>query len=159
MASRLAFQERRIGLQLGGRPVVEQHVEAGVKEIAPATDEMIEQSLLMIEQPVVTAIELVDLRQPGVLAQQIGHGAALKPFAMEAPLACWHRAASGASIANGLSAAPWPICWARTPGWRRSTSSIAVTTGCSIISRLCSIISSVAGAISLTPASTCCSTT
>src|SRR5260370_41219119 len=45
------------------------------------------------------------------------------------------------------------------PGWRRSTSSIAVTTGCSIISQLCSSISSVAGAISLTPASPCFSPT
>jgi len=41
VTSLVAFRERRIGLEIGARQVVEQHVEAGVKEIAPATDEMI----------------------------------------------------------------------------------------------------------------------
>jgi hypothetical protein len=34
---------------------------------------------------------------------------------------------------GGFSAVPWPICWARMPGWPRSTSCTAVTTGCSTI--------------------------
>ena len=34
-----------------------------------------------------TAIQLVDLGQPGILAQQIGQGAALKPLAVQAPFA------------------------------------------------------------------------
>ena len=36
---------------------------------------------------IVTAVELVDLRQSDILAQQVGHGAALEPLAMQAPLA------------------------------------------------------------------------
>src|SRR6516165_4125811 len=44
--------------------------------------------------------------------------------------ACWRRAANGACIVSGFSAARWPICWVRMPGWRKSTSCTAVTTGC-----------------------------
>jgi hypothetical protein len=46
------------------------------------------------------------------------------------PIACWRRAANGGCTASGFGAVPWPICWARTPGWPRSTSCTAVTTGC-----------------------------
>jgi len=45
-------------------------------------------------------------------------------------IACWRRAASGGCTVNGFSAAPWPICWARMRGSPRSTSCIAVMTGC-----------------------------
>jgi len=38
---------------------------------------MIEDRRLVHEQPVMTAIQLVDLGQPGILAQQIGQSAAL----------------------------------------------------------------------------------
>src|SRR5215469_16474702 len=48
---------------------------------------MIEHRLLVPEQPVVTAVKLVDFRQPGILAQQIGQRAALKPLTMQAPFA------------------------------------------------------------------------
>ena len=39
------------------------------------------------EQPVMTAIQLVDLGQPGILAQQIGQSAALKPLTVQPPFA------------------------------------------------------------------------
>ena len=39
---------------------------------------MIKDRLFVRQQPVVTAVQLVDLGQPGTLAQQIGQGAALK---------------------------------------------------------------------------------
>jgi hypothetical protein len=39
------------------------------------------------EQPVLTAVQLVDFRQPGIFAQQVGQRAALKPLTMQAPLA------------------------------------------------------------------------
>src|SRR5437868_10449463 len=45
------------------------------------------------------------------------------------PIACWRRAANGGCTASGFTAVPWPICWARMPGWPRSTSCTAVTTG------------------------------
>jgi hypothetical protein len=34
----------------------------------------------VFEQPIVRAVELVDLRQFDVLAQEVGHGAAIEPF-------------------------------------------------------------------------------
>jgi hypothetical protein len=40
------------------------------------------------------------------------------------------RAANGACIVSGFGAARWPTCWAKMPGWPRSTSCTAVTTGC-----------------------------
>src|SRR5271170_7638151 len=51
------------------------------------------------------------------------------------PIACWRRAANGGCTASGSGAVPWPICWARMPDWPRSTSCIAVTTGCWCTSR------------------------
>ena len=48
---------------------------------------MIEDRLLVHEQPVMTAVQLVDLGQPGILAQQIGQSAALKPLAVQPPFA------------------------------------------------------------------------
>ena len=49
-------------------------------------------------------------------------------------------AANGAYIVNGFNAARWPICWARMPVWRKSTSCTAVTTGCWPTSKPSSII-------------------
>jgi hypothetical protein len=43
---------------------------------------MIEDRLLVGQQSVMTAIQLVDLGESGILAQQIGQGAALKPLAV-----------------------------------------------------------------------------
>src|SRR5271156_1436901 len=51
------------------------------------------------------------------------------------PIACWRRAANGGCTASGFGAVPWPICWARTQGWPKSTSCTAVTTGCWCTSR------------------------
>src|SRR6202045_4023608 len=51
------------------------------------------------------------------------------------PIACWRRAANGGCTASGFGAVPWPICWARTQGWPRSTSCTAVTIGCWCTSR------------------------
>src|SRR6266511_3352906 len=48
---------------------------------------MIEQSLLVLEQPVVTAIELVNLGKPKIPAEQIGNRAGLEPLAVQSPLA------------------------------------------------------------------------
>src|SRR6266446_808880 len=87
VASLVAFGKRRIGLEIGAGQIVEQHIEADVEQVAPAPDQMIEQGLLVFEQPVVTAIQLVDFGQPEVFAEQIGLGTALKPFAMQPPLA------------------------------------------------------------------------
>src|SRR6266478_1595804 len=68
-------------------------------------------------------------------------------------------AASGACIVSGFSAALWPTCWAKMPGWRKSTSCTAVTTGCWCTSKRSSIIWWGGGAICSISATTCCSTT
>jgi hypothetical protein len=47
---------------------------------------VIKDRLLVHQQPVVTAVQLVDLGQPGVIAQQIGQGTALKPLTVQTPL-------------------------------------------------------------------------
>src|SRR6202043_99169 len=64
-----------------------QDVERNVEQVAPTPDKMVERRLFVFEQPIVTAVELVDLRQSDILAQQVGHGAALEPLAMQAPFA------------------------------------------------------------------------
>jgi len=48
---------------------------------------VVEQRPLVRQQPVVAAVQLVDLGQPRVLAQKVGQGAALEPLAVQAPLA------------------------------------------------------------------------
>ena len=42
-----------------------------------------------------TAVQFVDLCEPGILAQQKGQRVALKPLAVEAPLAAWRELAIG----------------------------------------------------------------
>ena len=94
-AALVAFRKRRIRLEIGAGQIVEQHVVADVEQVAPAPHQVIEDRLLVRQQPVVTAIQLVDLGQPGILAQQIGQGAALKPLTMQPPLAARRQQAVG----------------------------------------------------------------
>src|SRR5947207_208892 len=70
----------------------------------------------------------------------------------------WRRAASGDCTVSGFSAARWPTCWAKMPGWRKSTSCTAVTTGCWGTSKRSSIIWWGGGAICSISATTFCST-
>ena len=71
----VAFRKWWIGLEIGARQVVEQHVVADIEQIAPPPHQMIEDRLLVHQQPVVTAVQLVDFRQPGIFAQQVGQRA------------------------------------------------------------------------------------
>src|SRR5205807_8921016 len=83
----VAFRKRRIRLEVGARQVVEQHVVADVEQVAPPPHQVIEDRLLVRQQPVMAAIQLVDLGKPCVLAQQIGQSAALKPLTVQPPFA------------------------------------------------------------------------
>jgi hypothetical protein len=98
-AALVAFWKRPIRFEIGARQIVEQHVVADVEQVSPPSHQMIEDRLLVGEQSVMTTIQLVDLGEPGILAQEIGQGAALKPLAVQPPLA-----ARGPS-AHGLD--PW----------------------------------------------------
>src|SRR5215472_9294654 len=91
----VAFRKWWIGLEIGARQVIEQHVVADIEQIAPPPHQMIEDRLLVHQQPVVTAVQLVDFRQPGTFAQQVGQRAALKPLTMQAPLAAGRQQAVG----------------------------------------------------------------
>ena len=86
-AALVVFVLRRIGFEIGAGQVVEQDVEAGVEEIAPAIDEMGEQRLLVGEQKVMAGVELVGLGEAEVTAEQIGERALAEPLAMQEPLA------------------------------------------------------------------------
>ena len=74
---------------------MEQHVVADIEQIAPPRRQMIEDRLLVQQQPIVTAVQLVDFRQPGIFAQQVGQSAALKPLAVQPPFAAWRQQAVG----------------------------------------------------------------
>src|SRR5271169_6562845 len=86
-AALVAFRKRRIRLEISARQIVEQHVVADVEQVSPPPRQVIKDRLLMHQQPVVTAVQLLDLGQPCVLTQQIGQGTALKPLTVQPPLA------------------------------------------------------------------------
>ena len=81
---------RQIGgvdLEIRAGQIVEQHIEGGVEQIAPALGQMREQLLFVSEQQVVTVVELVRFREAEVGPQEVGHGAVEEPLAMQPPLA------------------------------------------------------------------------
>jgi len=78
---------RGVDFEVGAGQVVEQHVEAGVEQVAPAGDQMAEQLLLVGQQTVMTGVELVGFGQGEVRAQQIGQGALFEPVPVKLPLA------------------------------------------------------------------------
>src|SRR5205814_6187331 len=86
-AALVALRTWRIRLEISARQVVEQHVVADVEQVSPPPRQVIKDRLLVHQQPIVTAVQLVDLGQPGILTQQIGHGTALKPLTVQPPLA------------------------------------------------------------------------
>jgi hypothetical protein len=94
-AALVAFRKRRIRLEVCARQVVEQHVVADVEQIAPPHRQVIEDRLLVDQQPIMAAIQLVDLGKPRILAQEVGERAAEKPLAVQAPLAAWRQQATG----------------------------------------------------------------
>ena len=68
-------QIRGVHFEIRAGQIVEQHLEIGVEQIAPALRQMREQRILMGEQQVMTGVELVRLGQAEIRTQQIGHGA------------------------------------------------------------------------------------
>lgn len=86
-AALVAVGEWRVGFEVGAGQVVEQHVEAGIEQVTPALLQMPEQRILMGQQAIMAGVELVDLRQIGARAQQIGERGAVEPLPVEPPLA------------------------------------------------------------------------
>jgi hypothetical protein len=63
--------QRWIGLEVRAREVIQEHIEAGVEQIPPPSHQVIEQRLLVLEQPVVTGVERVNVGKRGIGTQQI----------------------------------------------------------------------------------------
>src|SRR5207248_6155339 len=121
------------GLEISARQIVEQHVVADVEQVAPPSRQVIKDRLFVYQQPVVTAVQLVDLGQAGILAQQIGQGTALKPLTVQPPFAARRQQAIGDQD-EGLdpSASPCgstPAASTRTdPAAARATASAPAST-------------------------------
>jgi hypothetical protein len=77
----------RVHFEIRAGQIVQQHVEIGVEQVAPALRQMRKQRVLVREQEVVAGIELVRLGQAEVRADEIGHRAVAEPFPMQPPLA------------------------------------------------------------------------
>jgi hypothetical protein len=86
-ASFVALGERRLGLEIRAGQIVEQQIEARGEQVAPPLREVFEQRLLVLQKPVVTAVELVDLGEPEIAAQKIGQRGPFEPLPMQPPLA------------------------------------------------------------------------
>jgi hypothetical protein len=80
-------QIRRVDLEISTGQIVEQHIEIGVEQVAPALRQMREQRLLVGQQKVMAGIQLVRLRQSKIRPQQVAHSAVAEPFAVQLPLA------------------------------------------------------------------------
>ena len=78
---------RHVALKIGAGQIVQQHVKSDAEQCLPAFAQKAEQPLLVRHQLVQAAVQLVALHQPVVFAQQIRHGAPLKPFSVQPPLA------------------------------------------------------------------------
>ncbi len=78
---------RRIAFEISAGQIIEQHIEARIEQGFPAFREVGEQGLLVLQKLIQAAVELVALRQPGVLAQKIADGAPVPPLPMQPPLA------------------------------------------------------------------------
>jgi len=89
---------------------------------------MIEDRLLVHQQPVVTAVQFVDLGQPSILAQQIGQSAALKPLTVQPPFAARRPSAHGLDGVDGPLTASVCQSWVVDNTNRREPSMKEVTT-------------------------------
>src|SRR5258708_4938073 len=106
----------RGALKIRARQIVQEHVKARVEEVFPALLQMGKERLLMLQQPPVALVELVNLGQRKVFSEQIGHGASVKPLAVQAPLAARiDQAVSAKSLehqipAGAFASAGKPLC-------------------------------------------------
>jgi len=78
-----------VGLEVGAGQVVQQHIESGAEELAPAAHEEPEQFVLVLDQLVQAAVQGVLLGQGEVRIQQVGHGTGIEPLAVQPPLGSW----------------------------------------------------------------------
>jgi len=87
VAALIVFICRWIGFEVRAREIIQEHIEARVEQIPPATYQVIEHGLFVRKQPVVTTVERMDVGKRGIGAKQITERTPLKPVPMQAPLA------------------------------------------------------------------------
>lgn len=86
-AARVILVGRHGGFEVGAGQVIEEHLEAGVEQVAPALAQMPEELLLVRQQQVEAAIERVILRRPFADPEQIGQRCRREPMPMQPPFA------------------------------------------------------------------------
>ena len=83
----VVFLHRRIALKIRARQIVQQYVVSRVEQVPPTLRQMREESRLVRQEKIMTTVELVWIGPREVRPQQIGHRTAVKPLAMQPPLA------------------------------------------------------------------------
>jgi hypothetical protein len=83
----IALRKGRFGLEIGAGQIVEQDIEGGVEQIAPALRQMIEHGLLMRQEKIVAEVKLMALGEREILPEKIGERALAVPFPMKPPFA------------------------------------------------------------------------
>jgi hypothetical protein len=73
-------------LEVGAGEIIEQHVEARLKQLLPALPQVFKQGGLMLQNPIQAAIQPVLLRYREAGSQQIPHGALVKPLPVQPKL-------------------------------------------------------------------------
>ena len=73
-------------LEVGAGEIIEQHVEARLKQLLPALPQVFKQGGLMLQNPIQAAIQSVLLRYREARSQQIPHGALVKPMPVQSKL-------------------------------------------------------------------------
>ena len=80
---------RWLRFEIGAGQIVEEHLEPHMEQRLPALPEVREEIPLMGQQPVQTPIQLVDLHETKIFAQEIAHRASFIPLPVQPPLAAW----------------------------------------------------------------------
>ena len=84
--ARIVFRLGPVAFKIGARQVVEQNVVAGRKEIRPPFAQMRKQRFLVLEQPVMAAVERGRLRHARIDLQQVGQRGGGEPMPVHPPL-------------------------------------------------------------------------
>ena len=87
VAALIILIERRIGLEVGAREVIQAHLEGDVEEVAPAPRQMREQRLFVREQAVMAAVQHVRIGERLICAEQIAQRRAPVLLSVQPPLA------------------------------------------------------------------------
>ena len=75
-----------VDLKIGAGQIAEQHIEMSVEQVAPASDQVREQRVLVLEQSVMAGVQFVRLGQAKISAQRDRLSPCCRSVAMQLPL-------------------------------------------------------------------------